>query len=185
MSGEDPFLIDEAPQALHGWDPTDERGPTETIEDDLRALMRSLADVRLELDEEKQGRKDEVAKLLLSIAEVLDAFDRVFRNIHQKEDQITKQMKIWVNNFRTIQRLADKIISEHGVSAIENLDQGFDPEWHRVVETVEDPGRNDGTIVAEIKRGYVWDDSILRKAEVTVVRNAGSSNDREEDIPAV
>ena len=80
-------------------------------------------------------------------------------------------MKKWIGNFRTVYRLLDKVLSEQGVTKIESLDQAFDPHWHKVVGTVVDPSKQDGTIVEETKRGYVWQNQILREAEVIVVRN--------------
>ena len=45
--------------------------------------------------------------MLLQMAGVLDAFDRVFTNIGDKEKDSSKLTKIWVGNFRSVRRLLE------------------------------------------------------------------------------
>ena len=143
----------------------------EQIEADLRALMREAATARAERTEDQRRHRDELRKVLLGLVQVLDAFARVAAAIDQKPDQVTPQMKIWLGNFRSVRRLVDKIVEEHGVARIDNLAAGFDPVWHTVAEVVADPAREDGAIVREVQPGYTWGAEVLRKSEVVTVRN--------------
>ncbi len=131
-------------------------GSFTAVEDDIRSLMGQVSAARFALRQSEAQQLETTRKLFLDLIEVLDAFERVFRNINAKEDQITTQMKTWIGNFRTVRRLLEKPLSEHGVIRIENLDGGFDPNWHRASEVVVDPSRPEGTIVEELKEGYVW-----------------------------
>lgn len=143
----------------------------ERVEEDVRTLMRELAEVRLFQEEARKGEEDHVEGILLQILEAVDAFDRVFRAIHGKEAEVTRQMKIWIGNFRTVKRLLEALLEKEGVRPIENLEGGFDPHWHKVADTVVDPARHEGAVVQEARRGYVRGKKVLRKAEVVVVRN--------------
>lgn len=167
--------ITEEPTPLYGWKSGD-RFDHRVIEEDLRSLMRRLAEVKFEQRTEREQSHKEKAKLFLAILESMDAFERIFRNIHAKQDLVTPQMKKWVGNFRTIYRMLGSLLEEQGVVRIENLEEGFDPYWHRAMETVEDVTRPHGTIVEEIRPGHLWQGQILRKADVVVVRNEGSES---------
>ena len=156
---------------MNAWNDLDAK-PLTVVEEDLRQLMRQLAEVRFELDEEKKQGVDKQRKFYLEILDALDAFDRIFRNIHEKEDLVTPQMKIWINNFRSVRRLLEKVLTERNIIPIQILDSGFDPVWHEILETITDPTRPDGTIVEEVQRGYLWNREILRKATLVVVRNS-------------
>jgi molecular chaperone GrpE len=147
----------------------DPLSPLSLIERDTRALMTQLSRARFALRESETEQVESRRKLLLDLIDVLDAFERVFRNVGAKEDQITPQMKVWIGNFQTVRKLLDKPLSENGVARIENLDQGFDPHWHRASEVKSDPSKPDGTIIDEVKAGYLWHGHVLRKAEVIVV----------------
>jgi molecular chaperone GrpE len=148
--------------------------------------MRQLAEARaLSAEVERQSGRA-IEQILLRLLDVTDAFERVFRHIQSKADFVTPQMKIWIGNFQAVYRVLDDILIEQGLTPIENLDQGFDPHWHKVVDLVDDPTKKPGTIVEEVNRGYVWHTHVLRKAEVVVVRNqeraspqAGIHNDQD------
>ena len=141
------------------------------VEEDVRALMRQVAEARTEADSDRKQQVDAQRRLLLGVVDVLDAFERVFRNIQSRDGDLSPQMKVWVGNFRSVRRLVDRLAREYGVVRIENLDRGFDPAWHTIVETVQDASRPDGTIVSEVQPGYLWREQVLRKAEVIAVRN--------------
>lgn len=162
--------IDETPLPLVAW--ADRDAPAiEVLTSDIGRLMREIAELRFSLAEAERAQEKRTERLLLQILEAIDGFERVFRAAKEKEDQVTKQMKIWLGNFRTVRRLLDNILDEQGVTPIRNLDQGFDPHWHKAVETVADPSRADGTIAEELRHGYLRGTSILRKSEVVVVNN--------------
>jgi molecular chaperone GrpE (heat shock protein) len=159
---------------------TQPNGPLSAIEQDIRGLMVQLSEARSALRQNETQHTESIKKMFLDLIEVLDAFERVFRNIGAKESQVTPQMKIWIGNFRTVRRLLEKPLADQGVVKIENLDQGFDPHWHRVSEVISDPTKSEGTIVDEVKAGYVWQGQVLRKAEVIVV---GPPQESQKDLP--
>jgi len=140
------------------------------LEGDVGDLLRKLAKAEHDLQMKNEAHEKEMRKVLLGIINVMDSFDRVFVSVEQKQDLITKQMKKWLSNFRTIEKLLKQLLRDKGVSRIENLDEGFDPEWHTAVEVVEDETKTEGTIVEEEKPGYVWNNIILRPSEVVVIK---------------
>ncbi len=165
-------MMAEPPLPMASWDENDGADPLRSLESDVAGLLRRNAELTLALSESKQDHEKKLEKMLLEIVDVIDGFERVFRAVHGKPDLVTPQMKIWLGNFRTVRRLVDNILDENGVAAIRNLEGGFDPQWHRAVETVRDAARADGTIVEELRPGYLRGKDILRKSEVVVVRNA-------------
>ena len=145
--------------------------PRAALEQDLRVLLHSLAEARLEIEEASKRQEAEKREWLLSALDIGDAFDRVFQNVHAKEDQVTPQMKKWLGNFRTVRRRLETFLADQGVNRIQSLDDQFDPQWHRIVDSVCDIDKKDGTIVEVITAGFFFNIALLRKAEVIVVRN--------------
>jgi molecular chaperone GrpE (heat shock protein) len=91
-----------------------------------------LKDCREKATQEKQ-------KILLHLARVLDAFDRVFNNIGPKEKNADRQTRIWLGNFRSSRRVVDSTLKEEGVRKIESPTGKAIPGFHTIVETVENP----------------------------------------------
>lgn len=165
------FAITEKPIPLPAWESADGTDLTAIIESDLRRLMRQRAELELSLSEKEREHTSKMEKFLLRVIEVLDSFEQLFENIRGKQDQVDHQTKIWIGNFRTIYRLLKSIVDAQGVTEIEILDWSFDPRWHRVIETVVDPSKPDGTIVRQTQKGYLWQNQLLRRAEVIAVHN--------------
>lgn len=171
------FDITEQPVPVCGRDSKDGTNALTAIHEDICRLMREVATARHAAGEQARQHRDEMRRHLLNLLDLADAFERVFANIERKKGELTKSTKAWISNFRTIKRLLGRVLSDQGVKQIENLNQGFDPHWHKVAETVDDATKQDGTIVGESVRGYVWHGELLRKCEVVVVRN----NEEPED----
>jgi molecular chaperone GrpE len=55
-----------------------------------------------------------------------------------------------------------------GMKPIEALGKPFDPRFHEAMGMVPAPGKAPGTIVVELKKGYVFHDRVLRPARVQI-----------------
>jgi molecular chaperone GrpE len=69
-----------------------------------------------------------------------------------------------------LQRL-DRALRQHGLEPMACVGQPFDPERMEVVEAVAGNGRAPGEVVAEVRRGYLWNGRIFRFAQVSVAKS--------------
>lgn len=67
-------------------------------------------------------------------------------------------------------RRVERAIAQAGVEAIECEGRPFDPDLMEVVEAVDGDGLPSGTVVEEARRGYRWQGTVLRFAQVKVAR---------------
>ena len=61
-----------------------------------------------------------------------------------------------------------KVFAKFGITKMDIMGQVFDPNYHQVVQEVEDKAKPSGTIVAELQTGYMINGRILREAMVVV-----------------
>lgn len=127
--------------------------------------LRALADFdnfRKKVQQD-QAKVDRVAKreILLRLLEVLDSFDRAL-------DETSGLPESLMEGFQVIRRQLLNILKAEGVTPMETLGEAFDPELHEAIATVGSNTRTSGTIVAELSRGYLWQDELLRPAKVSV-----------------
>ena len=64
------------------------------------------------------------------------------------------------------------VMGKHGLEPIDTQDKPFDPNFHQAVGTVKDETKADGTIAAELQRGYIARGRVIRPSMVQVVNNA-------------
>jgi molecular chaperone GrpE (heat shock protein) len=121
----------------------------------------------------------QTGRLLLSLVEVLDAFERIFADVTAREEAVSGAPQVWLGNFRTVYRLLAATLREQGVVPVEVRTGLFDPVRHQAVETVPDPELPAGTILRQEVCGYGWGSRILRKPGVVVVGQAKTADPTE------
>jgi molecular chaperone GrpE len=69
-----------------------------------------------------------------------------------------------------IHRQLTELLSRRGVKPIETVGREFDPHLHQAVASEAVPGKREGEIVEELRRGYLLGDRLLRPAMVKVAQ---------------
>jgi molecular chaperone GrpE len=67
-----------------------------------------------------------------------------------------------------VRRQLLEVLAKHGVEPIEALGLPFDPNRHEAVVQQPSPGHPEGTVIAELGRGYRHRDRVLRPSKVAV-----------------
>ena len=138
---------------------------------ELRAAwQRSAADFQNFRRRSEQEREATLGlaseSLLRKLLAVVDDFDRALEALPAELEQAG-----WVEGVWLVERKLRALLESEGVTAIEALGQPFDPREHEAVvhqDTIDAP---DGTVVAELQRGYRLRDRVLRPALVAVANN--------------
>ncbi len=108
----------------------------------------------------RSGKKDMVLKLLTVVDDMERALaaDADYEALHEGVEMI-------------VRKLLD-ILSAEGVEPIEALGVPFDPKFHEAVAACEDPKVDTDTVVEEFRRGYTYEDEVIRATMVRVARPA-------------
>jgi molecular chaperone GrpE len=135
----------------------------------LAGWQRARADL-INYKKEELERVGELIKfsangLILKILPILDNFEIAEKKLPEnlKNDENVKgilQIKSQILNF----------LKEQGVEEIKSIGERFDPNFHEVVGEVEEKGKEPGTIIEEIQKGYKIDGRLLRPAKVKVAK---------------
>jgi molecular chaperone GrpE len=60
------------------------------------------------------------------------------------------------------------LLEREGVRAVSSIGKKFDPELHEAVAVATHTAVERGTIIDELRRGYLWKNELLRPAQVRV-----------------
>lgn len=116
---------------------------------------------RHERREEKKYAVAEVAQLLLP---VLDDAQRAMEHVPEGTDAT------WLRGIElTLQKLRDALASV-GVRPIQAVGERFDPKVHEAIGSEESTEHPEGTVVADLRRGYRLHDRVLRPSLVKLAR---------------
>jgi len=81
----------------------------------------------------------------------------------------------WQDGLRMTVRRLDQVLFARGVIATQLVGQPFAPRRARVVATAPDGSIEEGTVIEEVRAGFLWNDQVLRTAEVIVSKGGGGT----------
>jgi len=100
------------------------------------------------------------ANLVLNLLPVMDDLERALSSV---PDDLTNDG--WVDGIILIDRKLRGTLESMGLSAIEAVGEPFDPNIH---EAVMQGQGEDGMVIAELEKGYKFQDRIIRPTKVVV-----------------
>lgn len=166
------FNVNEDLKPIQYWAHEEHNKIGEIIQSEISTLIVKGEEFRADLKKEKRKAKSDLKKLLLSSLEIVDTFNFLFKKIEPKRSAVDKQTKIWLGNFQAIKRLAERVLSEAGVTEIETPNGKAIPGLHTIITTEKNSDLEDYIIVEELEKGYLWQREVLRKSSVIVVKNS-------------
>jgi len=105
--------------------------------------------------------------LLAKTLSIVDDFDRAVTNVPPELEG-----NGWIEGVVAIDRKLDALLASEGLTAIEAEGKPFNPHEHEAIAQEERTDVPDGTVIAELQRGYRIRDRVLRPAMVVVARNS-------------
>jgi molecular chaperone GrpE len=163
--------------------------------DEFRGVFGTLQSSHATLEQElKRAHADsrERARALLRplLVELLDLRDRLAAGLQPAAERSVRwldrwrtrrpdQPESWREGLGITLRRLDRILADRRVVRIETIGRRFDPRVERVVGTSKDVSIGAGVVVEEVSAGFLWDDELLRAAEV-IVNKAGTDEEDSE-----
>ena len=149
------------------------RGAFDTLQSSHATLQRELDRARAETRDQQRGA---LRPLLLDVIDLRDRLVAALALSPTPRPRWHERLwrrdadggEAWQEGLRMTLRRFDQVLRERGVEAMALLGRPLDPRLARVVGTAPDPAAAEGIVVEEVRAGFLWDDQVLRPAEVIV-----------------
>jgi len=153
-------------------------------------LQASQASVQQELDRARAAARDQAdAALRPLLLDVIDLRDRLLAALTfaaaarpgwagRLWRRPASGDEAWQEGLRMTLRRLDQVLLDRRIVPVQLVGQPFDPRRARVVGTSADSAAADGTVIEEVRAGFLWDDQVLRTADVIVSKNAAGQGER-------
>jgi molecular chaperone GrpE len=149
--------------------------------DQFRGVFDTLQSSQATLEQELKRAKAEArerGRTLLRplLLELLELRDRLAAALRQPTPPARwrdrwrrhSEPEPWREGLGITLRRLDRILADRRVTAIEVTGRRFDPRLARVVGTTRDATVAAGIVAEEVRAGFLWDEELLRAAEVIV-----------------
>lgn len=136
----------------------------EKLRSDYLYLLAELDNLRKYMIKEvERARRTAVEGLLIRLINVYEAIEKAIKYCSEQESPLLEGLKL-------ISKDVLKILEDAGVKRMETIGKRFDPFLHEAVEHVEVDDVEDGVIVEEVAKGYMFDDKVLIPPKVKVAK---------------
>lgn len=138
-----------------------EREKSASYEKKMKYLLADFENLKKRAELDIQSRVNVIIdNIILKFLSIYDDFTRA-------RDALSKQ-KGDTTGLDSILKNMDLFLTELGVKPIEALGELFDPRLHEAVSLKEDPELDDNTITAELRKGYILKDRVIRPSIVEI-----------------
>ena len=137
-------------------------------EDYLRAYADAENTKRRCTQEIEKNNKYAISNFAKNLLSVADNLDRALKSIPEDKKDDCEHLKNLLTGVEMTQRELDKVFEKFGIKKMDIIGTKFDPNYHQVIQEVEDKEKPNGTIISELQSGYMINDRILREAMVIV-----------------
>jgi molecular chaperone GrpE len=138
-------------------------------EDNLERFLRTQADFdnfrRRSRQEKEDFAKYASSKLVEQLLPVLDNFERAIAASKDSRD-----LDSLLKGIEMTQRQLGQVLEQEGLKPMEVAGELFNPEFHQAIMQVDSDEHEEGTIIEELQKGYVFKDKVLRPAMVKVTK---------------
>jgi len=154
----------------------------DTLSNALTALQsdnKALADELVTHDERLQHMRSETLRTVL--LDIVDIYDRltvgfgVLQNYHPVSSLFSHSKKQDVRFIKSIKegqsmtlKRFENLLQRHNVYAIDCMGKLLDPRTMSAVEISHDPKLGNGIVIEELRKGFLFEENVLRLAEVKV-----------------
>ena len=115
----------------------------------------------------KRTELDVQSKVNSALDSMMLKFLLIYDDFIRAKDALAKQ-KINTDGLSAILKNMDSFLSENDITPIEAIGEIFDPQLHEAISVKEDPSLDDNTITAEIRKGYILQNRIIRPSLVEI-----------------
>lgn len=144
------------------------------VEERYKYKLAEIDNYRKQIERESQIHiKVKIEEFLKKLINLRDDYLRAIETAKKSNGPA-----VIINGLESILKNLDVILKEEGVREIDAVGKTFDPSMHETISFVDTNEYPENTVTAEIRKGYMLSDRVIRPSLVEVSKKA---NDKSEE----
>jgi molecular chaperone GrpE len=132
-----------------------------SLEKKIQYLLADFENLKKRTELDVQNRSNSIIDgIMLKFLLIYDDFVRAKEALSKQDAEI--------EGLDAILKNMDSFLSELGVRHIDTLGEIFDPKLHEAISIKEDPSLDENTVTAELRKGYILKDRVIRPSLVEI-----------------
>ncbi len=104
--------------------------------------------------------------LVTELLPVMDSLERALNGVHASHD-----LESFLPGVELIRKQLNDVLVKNGIVTIETIGKPFDPKIHEAMIHIESDEYPEDTISQELRKGYLFNDKVIRAAQVAVSKH--------------
>ncbi|QJX47830.1 nucleotide exchange factor GrpE [Hymenobacter taeanensis] len=129
-----------------------------------------IHELKKQLAAKEQEKQDQLREFLLGQIELLDAMEQKEASLRERYEGDADALKL-ITNHTSLQKRLWRQLERYGVKRIDFPGGKLLVGLSKVVDTMPDSGKPNESIISIVSQGYVRGSTVLREAELIVVKN--------------
>jgi molecular chaperone GrpE (heat shock protein) len=141
----------------------------------IASFQKEIIELKRDLSSLNESNKSNIKNHFIEMIEWMDFLDILIIDIN--ENLSSDNSNSYTQLLKTTQRLRsrmDRYFNSNSISKVQISQISNDESKNtgvKIIETQTHPSFENGTVLEVIREGYLWNNQILRKAEVITVKN--------------
>lgn len=132
-----------------------------SYEKKLQYLLADFENLKKRTESDIQNRVNSI------LSEIVLKFLSIYDDFVRAKEALAKQ-NVNTEGLDAILKNMDSFLLEYDVTPIDALGEIFDPKLHEAITVKEDPTLDNDTITAEIRKGYILQNRVIRPSLVEI-----------------
>ena len=144
----------------------------DSLQEKITSLLQEKASLQTKVRDAEESRDASLREVFKDMIGVLDAFERCETIISEKGWDTGEEGQKVRDRFLNVKKTLFRKLQDKGITEIPlNTGDIVNDNLCSTCDTEPDPSKQDGTILSIEKKGYMFNDVVLRPAEVVIVKN--------------
>ncbi|OGS20723.1 MAG: nucleotide exchange factor GrpE [Elusimicrobia bacterium RIFOXYA2_FULL_39_19] len=160
---------------------TSDKDEIKELNSQLLRLRAEFENYRTRVEKEKQ-RKYILGKesVFSKIIDFEDVFEKAVLSLHSwNQDKNPKDISVVIQGVELLHKEFSNFLKKEEVKQIETADKIFDPHFHEVMGYEYCNDKEEGTIIKELQKGYMFDEYVIRPSKVIVAKEKPKEETKE------
>jgi len=141
-------------------------------------LYAEFDNARKRMEREKSEFVKYANEILLSdFLNILDDLERSVQAANSKHEDYEAFLK----GIEMVMAHVYEMLKRNGIKSIEAKGKPFDPHRHEVLMQEETPSQEDGIVLEEFQKGYLYNDRVIRTSKVKVAKKIETKNNNSDE----
>jgi len=141
------------------------------IENEFIISKRNILDLENNINELKSAHAQEKKEILLDLIKILDSFEGAEATIKEKGWDDNENSRKAISRLQNSKQRLLNLLEKYNVTLMSFIDSLATDEYCKTIDTEPDSQQPNNFILSVEKTGYIFNNVVLRKAEVIIVKN--------------